>query len=233
MADPRVVPLHLSDVTFPHGHPLAGSTGPVLGFAVVHDDGVLLFDTGVGTGHAEVDEYYRPRVRPIAEALREQGLSPGDVTAIANSHLHFDHVGANRAFPGLPAYAQARELELARNPDHTIVEWVGFDVLQFTAVPRDEEVEVATGAVLIATPGHTPGHQSLVLDTAEGPVVLAGQALYTAAEWEGSTDPRESGVPNAPDVLAYSESVHRLRRLDPVRMHFAHDPTVWERHRSG
>src|SRR4051812_14201242 len=231
--DPRVIPFHLADVTFPHEHPLAGSTGPVLGFAVVHVDGVLLFDTGLGTGNADVDRYYRPRVRPIDDALREHGLSTGDVTAIANSHLHFDHCGANTRFPGVPAYVQAAELELAREPDYTIPEWVGQDVLRFTRLPRDEEVEVAPGAVLIATPGHTRGHQSLILDTTEGPVVLAGQAVYTLAEWEGSTDPKDSGAANAPDVLRYSESVHRLRRLDPVRMHFAHDLRVWERHPSG
>jgi hypothetical protein len=89
--DPRVIPLHLADISFPDGHPRAGSTGPVLGFAVVHAEGVLLFDTGVGTGHAEVEAYYRPRVRPIEDALADHGLSIADVTAIANSHLHFDH----------------------------------------------------------------------------------------------------------------------------------------------
>src|SRR3954464_11255447 len=105
--DPRVIPLHLADVTFPHEHPLAGSTGPVLGFAVVHVDGVLLFDTGLGTGNADVDRYYRPRVRPIDDALREHGLSTGDVTAIANSHLHFDHCRAKQPFLGPPAYVHA------------------------------------------------------------------------------------------------------------------------------
>jgi glyoxylase-like metal-dependent hydrolase (beta-lactamase superfamily II) len=199
----------------------------------VHAEGVLLFDTGVGTGHAEVEAYYRPRVRPIEDALADHGLSIADVTAIANSHLHFDHCGANTRFPGLPAYVQAAELELAHEPDHTIVEWVGLDVLRFTGLERGEETEVAPGAVLIATPGHTRGHQSLVLDTSAGPIVVAGQAVYSLAEWEGSTDPADSGAVNAPDVLAYSESVHRLRRLAPVRMHFAHDLAVWERHAYG
>jgi glyoxylase-like metal-dependent hydrolase (beta-lactamase superfamily II) len=225
--DPRVVPLHLADVTFPERHPLAGSTGPVLGFAVIHAQGVLLFDSGVGTGNAEVDESYRPRVRPIEDALRDHDIAMADVTAIANSHLHFDHCGANTQFPGVPAYVQAAELDLAREPDYTVPEWVGFDVVRFTGLPRNEEVEIAPGAVLLATPGHTRGHQSLVLDTSDGPVVLAGQAVYSAAEWDGSTDPGDSGIPGAWDILAYSESVHRLRRLDPVRIYFAHDLLVW------
>jgi N-acyl homoserine lactone hydrolase len=228
-SEPVVIPLHLADVTFPEGHPLAGGTGPVLGFAVRHADGVLLFDTGVGAGHAEVDRYYRPRLTPLEDALRTHGLTTADVTAIANSHLHFDHCGGNTRFPGLMAYVQASELDAARQEDYTVPEWIGHGALRFVPLEGDAETEVAPGVVLVATPGHTPGHQSCVVATAEGPVVLAGQAVYTRAEWEGSTDPTDSGAANAPDVLAYSESVRRIRRLDPVRMHFAHDLTVWER----
>jgi len=226
---PRIVPLHLADVTFPDGHPQAGLTGPVLGFAVQHDEGVLLFDTGVGTGHPEIERYYRPRVTPLEDALRANGMTMADVTAIANSHLHFDHCGSNTLFAGLPAYVQAAELRAAREPDHTVPEWVGFDVLRFAELEGDAESEIAPDVVAIATPGHTRGHQSLVVDTAEGPVVLAGQAVYTAAEWHGSTAPADSGVNGARDVLAYSESVHRLRRIGPVRVHFAHDLQAWSR----
>jgi glyoxylase-like metal-dependent hydrolase (beta-lactamase superfamily II) len=225
---PVVVPLHLADVSFPEGHPLAGGTGPVLGFAVRHHDGVLLFDTGVGVGHAEVERFYRPRVTPLDDALAANGLAMAEVTAIANSHLHFDHCGGNTRFPGLMGYVQAAELEAARQEDYTVQEWIGHGELRFVPLEADAETEVASGVVLVATPGHTRGHQSCVVATAAGPVVLAGQAVYGADEWNGSTDPRDSGVPGAHDVLAYSESVHRLRRMDPIRVHFAHDLSVWE-----
>jgi glyoxylase-like metal-dependent hydrolase (beta-lactamase superfamily II) len=227
-SDPVVLPLHLADVRFPEGHPLAGGTGPVLGFAVRHDEGVLLFDTGVGVGDAEVERYYRPRVTPIEDALAANGLAVADVTAVANSHLHFDHCGGNTRFPGVTAYIQAAELEAARSGDYTVPGWIGHGALRFVPLGGEGETEVAPGVVLLATPGHTPGHQSCIVATSGGPVVLAGQAIYTGAEWEGSTDPAESGAVNAPDVLAYSESVRRLRRLDPIRVHFAHDLTVWE-----
>jgi glyoxylase-like metal-dependent hydrolase (beta-lactamase superfamily II) len=229
VADPKVIPLHLADVSFPQGHPQAGGSGPVLGFAIRHDAGILLFDTGVGTGHPEVEQYYRPRVTPLEDALRARGLSIGDVTAVANSHLHFDHCGGNRLFPGLPAYVQAAELRAASEPDYTVPEWVGFGQVEFVELDGDRETEVAPGIVLLPTPGHTAGHQSLVIATAAGPMVVAGQAVYTAAEWSGSNDPADSGVIGAPDVLAYTESARRLRRLDPARVHFAHDLETWER----
>jgi glyoxylase-like metal-dependent hydrolase (beta-lactamase superfamily II) len=225
--DPVVFPLHLADVSFPEGHPQASDSGPVLGFAVRHGEGVLLFDTGIGTGHAEIDRWYRPRVTPLEDALREQGLAMDDVTAIANSHLHFDHCGGNTRFAGVQGYVRARELEAAANEDYTVAEWIGHGELHLVPLDDHAEVEVAPDVVLIGTPGHTPGHQSCVIATAAGPVVLAGQAVYTRAEWEGSLDPRDSGADTAPDVLAYSESVRRLRRLEPARMHFAHDLRVW------
>jgi len=227
-SEPVVIPLLLADLSFPEGHPQSGDMGPVLGFAVRHDEGVLLFDTGVGSGHADVDRWYRPRVIPLEDALREHGLALDDVTAIANSHLHFDHCGGNTRFAGLQGYVRAKELDAARREDYTVAEWIGHGELELVALDDHAEVEVAPDVVLIWTPGHTPGHQSCVISTAAGPVVLAGQAVYSRAEWEGSLDPKDTGADNAPDVLAYSESVRRLRRLQPIRVHFAHDPDVWD-----
>ena len=228
----EVLPLHLADVTCPEGHPQQGDDGPVLGFAVRHAEGVFLFDTGVGSGNEEVDRYFLPRRRALDEALAQHGLSLDDVTAVANSHLHFDHCGNNGVFSGRPIYVRAAELEAAAGPDYTIPEWVRFAGARYEAL-GDEEAEVAPGVRLISTPGHTVGHQSLVAETPDGVVVAAGQAVYTLAEWTGSTDPRLSGMESAGDPLVYSESVRRLRRLDPVRVHFAHDLAVWEHEPTG
>jgi hypothetical protein len=48
-------------------------------------------------------------------------------------------------------------------------------------------------------------------------------------EWAGSTAKEDSGRPDAPEGETYDASVARLRSLDPVRVHFAHDDAVWER----
>jgi N-acyl homoserine lactone hydrolase len=90
------------------------------------------------------------------------------------------------------------------------------------------EAEVASGLRVIPTPGHTAGHQSLVVDGTDGTIVLAGQALQSRLEWEGATEPSASGASTARDP-AYPNSVQRLMELGPARVHFAHDPEVWER----
>jgi hypothetical protein len=66
----------------------------------------------------------------------------------------------------------------------------------------------------------------MVLDMAEGTVVLAGQAVYSVGEWAGDADARE-GRSRGPDRAAYDASVRRLRELKPHKVYFAHDRAVW------
>ncbi len=155
MTPDDVIPLHLADVTYPASHPLAGQDGPVLAFAIRHPDGIVLVDTGIGEGNEWIEANYRPRSRDVREALVSAKLDPDRVRAIVNSHLHFDHCGQNRAFPGVPIHVQQAELDLALREGHTIVEWVDFPDARYEAVEGDREI--VDGISVLATPGHTPG----------------------------------------------------------------------------
>jgi N-acyl homoserine lactone hydrolase len=227
---PSVLQLPLGEVVLPPGHPQAGASLPIVAYAIAHRDGVLLLDTGVGMGNAEVDDVFHPTRVSLEEALGVHGMSLADVTAVANCHLHFDHAGRNASFKGVPIFAQEREYRAIAEPDYTVREWVEFDGARYELL--DGEAELAPGVRAIATPGHSPGHQSLVVATDQGLELLAGQALLTVAEWEGSSDPAESGAVGSWDDAAYDESVGRLRRLDPDVLHLAHDRTTWRRTRS-
>jgi N-acyl homoserine lactone hydrolase len=227
MSEPRVIPMHVSDVQIPQGDPRAGRPFPIIAHAVVHRDGVFLFDTGLGIGNEEIDRLFSPRTTPINEALMSAGISPADVTGVANCHLHVDHGGQNDRFPGVPIFVQEREWRMVYEPDYTVPQWI--DRPELTYELLDGEHEVAPGVRVIPTPGHTPGHQSLVISTQAGTVVLAGQAVQTESEWLGGTDPADTGEPTAADRAAYADSVRRLRALGPIRVHFAHDPVIWER----
>jgi N-acyl homoserine lactone hydrolase len=116
---------------------------------------------------------------------------------------------------------------MVHEPDYTVPAWV--DVPGLTYEVLDGEAEVAPGLGLVPTPGHSPGHQSLVITMGGASVVLAGQAIQSRAEWEGNTDASVSGAATAPLPQEYAASVGRLRGLDPVRVHFAHDAEIWER----
>jgi N-acyl homoserine lactone hydrolase len=225
----RIVPFLVSELRLPPGEheELGVEWWPSYAHAVEHPGGIFLFDNGAGTGNAEIEATFTPRVRPVEDALAAVGVSIADVTAAANCHLHFDHSGQNAKLTGMPIFVQRTEWGLVHTPDYTVPEWIDVPGLAYELL--DGETEVATGLRLIPTPGHTPGHQSLVIDAPEGRVVLAGQAVQSRAEWVGSSVTTDTGRPSGPQGEVYDASVARLRALDPVGVHFAHDPLVWER----
>ena len=204
-----VIPLHVADVTYPDAHPLAGQDGPVLAFAIQHPQGLVLVDTGVGTGNEWIEEHYRPRGRAIRDALRGAALDPDAVRLIINTHLHFDHCGQNAAFPGVPIVVQQAEWDIAWDAGHTITEWLDFEGARYERVRGD--AMLAPGLRVLATPGHTRGHQSVSVETDDGLVLVVGQAAQDARAFAtGEADP----------------SVLRLRALNAARVHFSHDRAV-------
>jgi N-acyl homoserine lactone hydrolase len=220
---PEIVPLEMATFRFADDEPLAGQIGVVMAYVVRHRHGLLLFDTGFGFGNAQLDAYYKPRARRLPDVLAEVGVALGDIGAVVNCHLHVDHAGQNALFPGVPIFVQPAEWEIAHTTDHTILEWIDFDGARYEHVAGDHEL--FDGIRVIATPGHTPGHQSLAVETADGPKVLAGQAVYTAGEWMGEPNAWE-GRSRAPDQAAYDRSFERLRGLHPVQVFFGHDRCV-------
>jgi N-acyl homoserine lactone hydrolase len=221
---PTITRLEMATFTFAADEPDAGAEGVVMAYLVRHSSGVLLFDTGFGFGSPLVDDRYRPRARRLRKVLADHGLAPTDLDAVVNCHLHMDHAGQNLELAGVPIHAQRAEWELVRGGQHTITEWVDFPGADYRF--HDGDYELASGIVVLGTPGHTAGHQSLAVTTPEGLVVLAGQACYSAGEWAGETDARE-GLTRAPNKAAYQRSLARLRAMSPVRVRFGHDRTEW------
>jgi glyoxylase-like metal-dependent hydrolase (beta-lactamase superfamily II) len=201
---------------------------PVLAYAVRLPDGWLLFDTGLGEGDADVDAHYRPVRRDLRAALQEAAVRLDEIRLVANCHLHFDHCGGNPLFPGRPILTQAVELAHARSVDfYTLPHLIDFDDVSYEKL--DGEVELSPGVWVLPTPGHTEGHQSLVVRRGDGTVVLAGQAHDTASEYTADhLAARAARSGSAPPLPVPSPWLARLERFDPARVLFAHDMAVWE-----
>jgi glyoxylase-like metal-dependent hydrolase (beta-lactamase superfamily II) len=199
----------------------------LLGYIIGHPGGLVLFDTGLGFADDETEAHYRPHRRPLTDALRGAGVAADDVRFIVNCHLHFDHCGGNPAFAGRPIIVQAAELEGAQQPGYTVPEVVDFPGATYQTI--DGELELLPGLWVLPTPGHTPGHQSIVLRCDDGSVVLAGQAHDTATEFaadlRAALVSREGGDPATPTYLAWMD---RVLEFDPRRILFAHDVSVVE-----
>jgi len=79
---------------------------------------------------------------------------------------------------------QRAEREAARADGYTIPEWVEFEGAMY--VEHDGEAQILPGIRLLPTPGHAPGHQSVLVDTEDGLVVLAGDVGYTWKQFDAS-----------------------------------------------
>ena len=191
----------------------------VFAYLVLIDDRVVLVDTGVGTGNAYIEKTFRPSHRNIVTELQKAGVRPEDVTVVVNSHLHFDHCGANTTFPNATFYIQSAELETARTTPYTVREW--FDYEGATLCPVDGDHQLTDHIGLLSTPGHTPGHQSLLVETPAATVVIAAQAAYTIDEYERGGDPKTQAHEGY--EKAYVASIARLKAVRPDRVLFSHD----------
>jgi N-acyl homoserine lactone hydrolase len=196
----------------------------LLGYVVRLADAVLLFDTGMGS-RPDVDAHYRPRLRPLREALRDSGTEPDDVTHVVNCHLHVDHCGGNPRLRRQPTFVQRAELTAARTtPDYTLPELL--DGSRF--VELDGTSEVLPGVTVLPTPGHTDGHQSLVVRLPDGTVVLAGQSHDTAAAYAADALAVRAGRDrHTPPLPVPPPWMATLGDLDPRAVVFAHDHCVW------
>jgi N-acyl homoserine lactone hydrolase len=191
---------------------------PCLGYLIEHPDGLLLVDTGMGS-HPEVDAHYRPRRVPLPAAL---GPVLDDVRYVVNCHLHFDHCGGNPLLPGRPVFTQRVELDAARSTeDYTMPELIDAPGITYTEL--DGETEVLPGVLIVPTPGHTDGHQSVVVRRKDGTVIVAGQSHDNATAYSADVLAHRAGI----EEISVPPWIERLQRLDPARVVFAHDHAVW------
>ncbi len=163
----------------------------------------------------------------LDDALHGAGVLVDDVQVIVNCHLHFDHCGGNREFPGRPIVVQSSELDGARQPDYTVPELVDFPNANYQVIAG--ELELLPRLWVLPTPGHTPGHQSIAVRCDDGTVVLAGQAHDTAtefaADFRAAVFARERANAEVPPYLGWMD---RVLEFDPRRILLAHDLSVVE-----
>ncbi len=179
---------------------VGGERWPVFVHTLDHADGLVLVDTGMIDSTPELDEEWGPTPHPLPDELVAR------VAVVVNTHLHFDHCGGNRRFPGVPIHVQRRELADARTEeDYTIREWVDFP--DATYVEHEGEAEILPGVRLLPAPGHTEGHQVVLVETEEGPVVLGGDVGYSFRELGRGDTPGRRLVLDlaAPTYLAHVE----------------------------
>jgi N-acyl homoserine lactone hydrolase len=118
----------------------------------------------------------------VVQRLAQLGVVPHDVDLLISTHFDFDHCGRHDAFAatGITSLVQRTHLDAARDDprfDPALWDLPGIDY-----TPLDGDVELEPGLRLIASPGHVTGHQSVYVETSEGPVLLAIDAISVAEQ---------------------------------------------------
>lgn len=196
----------------------------VCAYLVRHPQGTVLFDTGI-VGDEEAVATYAPRAFALDAQLDAVALTVADIDVVINCHLHADHAGGNFQFTRTPIVVQQRELDAADQPDYTVrAACVDFPGAQFQVI--EGRYEVLPGVTVTPTPGHSPGHQSLLVRGSQhGTILLAGQAFNSASDFALAALAHQLGGDGL-DV-ATTDWMRDLCRTEIDVALFAHDLAQW------
>jgi N-acyl homoserine lactone hydrolase len=212
------------------------------------DDGWTLLDTGINTAlirdralyqrlhgrnHAIVPILPELDGEPLQHALAAHGVALSDIRRIYLSHLHNDHAGGLRLFDrSIPVWVQRRELEygLAGHPfpeQHGMFR-IDYDDPDIDWRLIDGDTELAPGIRAVLTPGHTPGHQSFVIDLPDGGgYVLAFDAGDLTENFEAELAVGGFVHCRAEDTIAPIRRLNTIAAERSYRLVPGHDPGVW------
>lgn len=209
---------------------------PVLCFLAVCSDRLILVDTGCSPVVVEdpakawgrLARLYHPQVSAeevIDAQIQAAGFDVGDVTDVVLTHLHMDHAGGLCRLGHHPRiWVQRAEHRWGGCPDpHGSGGYYRneFDLPGADLRLLDGDAPIADGVQVVLTDGHTPGHQSVLIQLASGLQCVVGDAAYNRVLLE-----RRSLPPVATDVGRYMASLTRLRTLESyfgATLLFSHD----------
>jgi glyoxylase-like metal-dependent hydrolase (beta-lactamase superfamily II) len=152
-------------------------------FAVRVAGRLVVVDTGIGPADAPAASW-APVPGRLPEELAAAGIAPGDVDTVVLTHLHTDHVGWAVTGGGTPFFRNATYL-LQRAEDAAVMSINPqlrerlLDPLRAAGQLRllDGDTPLATGVTVLSTPGHTPGHQSVLVAAGDEAVLVTGDLL--------------------------------------------------------
>lgn len=200
-------------------------------YLIRHGQRYMLWDTGltdalIGRGHSDAAQTIRVR-RSLVDQLRQINVRAEQIEMIGISHWHFDHTGQARHFPQAQLFMGRGDVEQLRqtpspDPDSTtaLAHWLSGGG-RLEAIRGDRDLFGDGRVVMLSMPGHTPGHYSLLVRLASGPVLLSGDLYHFTEQVENR------GVPpfnqDRADTLASMDRYERIARNLGARSIIQHE----------
>jgi N-acyl homoserine lactone hydrolase len=178
-------------------------------YLIKHDDQYLLWDTG----HAMTTPNVAPKVS-IVDQLAQANVKPEQINFVGISHYHADHTGQVGSFPKATLLIGKGDWDAITSPKPA--EGVNFKPFEnwisgggnVQPVPLDKDVFGDGSVMMLNTPGHTPGHHSLLVKTQSGNFIITGDAVHFRENYE------TVGVPSFNyDRAQTVASVERLKKI--------------------
>ena len=209
-------------------------------YLIKHAQGWMIWDTGIADAIAAMPDGQAPadpraihwrRPKTLASQLEQLGVKPSDIKYVAVSHTHPDHIGNVELFPQAMLLVQAAEYDWP-GPNNAPRFKPGHPV---TKLDGDKDVFGDGSVTILATPGHTPGHQSLLVKLPQtGALVLSGDAVHFMSNWENrrvpsinaDKDKTQASMQRIADVLSKEKAQlwinHDKAQRDTLKMAPAH-----------
>jgi N-acyl homoserine lactone hydrolase len=196
-------------------------------YLLKHAQGWMLWDTGLTDALAAMPDGQKPadpkathwyRPKTLASQLEALGVKASDIKYLAVSHTHPDHVGNVEMFPQAMLYVQKAEYDWpgANNaprfkPEHPV-----------TKLEGDKDVFGDGSVTIVSTPGHTPGHQSLLVKLPKtGALLLSGDAVHFQSNWDNRGVP--AGNTGQDQTKASMEKMAGIMAKEKAKLWINHD----------
>lgn len=205
---------------------------PILAWAIEHDEGVIVVDTGERADSPDAP-YVRFEVaveEEMGPSLEALGIDSADVKTVVLTHLHGDHMNGLGFFPSARVVVSAAEARYAATPIARVTQRVthqplppGFDPAAVSfdgpalgAFSASHPLTESGDVVLVPTPGHTPGHSSVIVVDEDRHVFIAGDVSYD----------QDQLLDLHVDAVSAKASVSR-KTMETVLRHTGMQPTVY------
>jgi N-acyl homoserine lactone hydrolase len=201
-------------------------------YLIEHRKGLMLFDTGFPTRMSEPIDPPNGITSiagvPVSQQLADVGFSLSDVSILALSHYHLDHTGQAELFPQARLLLGRQDIDALRahhapfySEPGRLSHWL-FGTGRMDPVDGDLDIFGDGAAIMLALPGHTPGHHGLLLRLPDtGPVLLCADTVHFAAQLIGRVPSINT---SRAESLASIDRVRNLVKNFNAKLISCHDP---------